>query len=188
MPATQISFTAFALAAFADNTRSIAVPGGVDTQQVVSVVLCAPPVTQAASVLVAQPVAADGGECIRPVRRSWLVLVTFDSGLSAGTSVLTRSVACVILALLVSSFFAATAVSLGMAGVTCLLLSLTVWRCDHASPFRFHVWHVLRALCARYAGPPLIAQSRFIDSVTYRVLDHQICDPDAQDQRYQCYR
>ena len=82
MPATQISFTAFALAAFADNTRSIAVPGGVDTQQVVSVVLCAPPVTQAASVLVAQPVAADGGECIRPVRRSWLVLVTFDSGLS----------------------------------------------------------------------------------------------------------
>lgn len=64
MPATQISFTAFALAAFADNTRSIAVPGGVDTQQVVSVVLCAPPVTQAASVLVAQPVAADGGECI----------------------------------------------------------------------------------------------------------------------------
>lgn len=64
MPATQISFTAFALAAFADNTRSIAVPGGVDTQQVVSVVLCAPPVTQAASVLVAQPVAADGGGCM----------------------------------------------------------------------------------------------------------------------------
>ena len=66
MSATQISFTAFALAAFADNTRSIAVLGGVDTHQVVSVVLCAPPVTQAASVLVAQPVAADGGECIQP--------------------------------------------------------------------------------------------------------------------------
>ena len=64
MPATQISFTAFALAAFADNTRSIAVPGGVDTQQVVSVALCTPPVTQAASVLVAQPLVADGGECI----------------------------------------------------------------------------------------------------------------------------
>ncbi len=64
MPATQISFTAFALAAFADNTCSIAVPGGVDTQQVVSVVLCTPPVTQAASVLVAQPVVADCGECI----------------------------------------------------------------------------------------------------------------------------
>ena len=63
MSATQISYIAFALAAFADNTRSIDVPGGVDTQQVVSVVLCAPPVTQAASVLVAQPVAADGGEC-----------------------------------------------------------------------------------------------------------------------------
>lgn len=109
-------------------------------------------------------------------------------GLSAGTSVLTRSVACVILALLVSSFFAAPAVSLGMAGVTCLLLSLTVWRCDHASPFRFHVWHVLHALCARYAGPPLIAQARFVDAVAYRVLDHQICDPDAQDQRYQPYR
>ena len=64
MPATQISFTAFALAAFADNTRSIAVPGGVDTQQVVSVALCTPPVTQAASVLVARPLVADGGECI----------------------------------------------------------------------------------------------------------------------------
>ena len=66
MPATQISFTAFALAALADNTRSIAVPGEVDTRQVVSVALCTPPVTQAASVLVAQPLVADGGECIQP--------------------------------------------------------------------------------------------------------------------------
>ncbi|WP_338819346.1 hypothetical protein [Acidovorax temperans] len=46
MPATQISFLAFAQAA----------------QQQASV--CTPPVTQAATVLVAQPVVADGGECI----------------------------------------------------------------------------------------------------------------------------
>lgn len=52
MPATQISFLAFAQAA----------------QQQATV--CAPPVTQAASVLVAQPVAADGGEC-PPFLGSW---------------------------------------------------------------------------------------------------------------------
>lgn len=48
MPATQISFSTFAQAA----------------QQQATV--CTPPVTQAASALVAQPVVADGGECIQP--------------------------------------------------------------------------------------------------------------------------
>lgn len=61
MSATQISFVDFALAEQA---------------------LCTPSVTLPAAAVAAPRVAADGGECIRPVRRSWLVLVTFDSGLS----------------------------------------------------------------------------------------------------------
>lgn len=62
MPATQISFLAFAQAA----------------QQQATV--CAPPVTQAASVLVAQPVAADGGECIHiDLRRVHIERPAFSS-------------------------------------------------------------------------------------------------------------
>lgn len=61
MSAAQISFLAFATAQASP---------------------CAPPVTQAASALVAQPVVADGGECILPVRRSWLVVVAFADGSS----------------------------------------------------------------------------------------------------------
>ena len=41
---------------------------------------CTPLVTQAAPALVAQPVVADGGECIRPRKFSWLVTVTFADG------------------------------------------------------------------------------------------------------------
>lgn len=107
MPATQISFTAFALAAFADNTRSIAVPGGVDTQQVVSVVLCAPLSLKLPLCWWLSQWRLTVGSAFALCGVLGLLLSLLIAGLlglSAGTSVLTRSVACVILALLVSSF------------------------------------------------------------------------------------
>lgn len=61
MSASQISFVEFALAEQA---------------------LCTPSVALPPAAVAAPCVAADGGECIQPVRRSWLVVVTFADGSS----------------------------------------------------------------------------------------------------------
>lgn len=46
--------------------------------------VCTPPVIGTAVAVVAHPLAVDGGECARPLRKSWLVSVLFTRGARAG--------------------------------------------------------------------------------------------------------